>query len=246
MISPNSFRLDFPEFGNAAMFPNQQISFWLQIASIMLNQDRLGVPAPLQENSITLVSGGSGYAPSNTLQLAGGNFSTPVTLTVNTVDGGGAITGFSVANPGAYTVVPSNPVGQLSTTGAGTGASFNIAWVSAPYQAYDLATELFIAHNLTLEARAQQESSFGAIPGRSTGLISGKSADNVSLSYDTASAIVDGMGDLNLTIYGVRLAKMINMFGMGPLSFVGAACGSWLNGPGWSGPITYQGINWDD
>ena len=73
-----------------------------------------------------LVSGGTGYTVSDTLTFSGGTFSAAITVTVTTVSSG-VITGFSVANSGTYTVLPTNPISV--TGGTGSGATFNVtAW----------------------------------------------------------------------------------------------------------------------
>jgi hypothetical protein len=75
--------------------------------------------------------GGSGYAVNDTVVLNGGN---PINnlrtvLRVTSVDAGGAITGISIQTPGTYNSAPSDPAAQLSTSGSGTGAMFNMTWV---------------------------------------------------------------------------------------------------------------------
>jgi Protein of unknown function (DUF4054) len=245
VITSAALRTDFPEFKDVSRYPDPQVNYWLQIAALLLNQDRFGAPAPFQESTATIQSAGANYAAGDTINLAGGTYNAAAVITVNTVDGSGAITGFSVTNLGQYTVVPQNPVAQNTTSGVGTGASFNLTWVSGTYTAYDFATELFVGHNLVLERRAQDEADMGAAPGVTTGPIASKSVAQVSVSYDVAIAAVEGMGDLNLTIYGTRFAKLVKMFGMGPISIVGNNWGGWLNGPGWAGPIYAQGVVWD-
>ena len=71
----------------------------------------------------TIQSGGSGYAIGDTITFTGGTFSTPVTLTVATLSGS-AIATFTSNNGGTYTVLPTNPI-STTTSGAGTGATFN-------------------------------------------------------------------------------------------------------------------------
>lgn len=78
--------------------------------------------------SSTLSDGGTGYAISDTINLAGGTNTAPVVITVDTVDGLGAILTYTVTDNGLYTVLPTNPVVQDTTSGAGTGAEFNLSW----------------------------------------------------------------------------------------------------------------------
>lgn len=77
----------------------------------------------------TLVSGGSGYVVGNLITLAGGTRSTPVVITVDSVDGGGAILTSHMSTAGNYTALPTNPVAQATTSGIGTGATFNMNWI---------------------------------------------------------------------------------------------------------------------
>lgn len=77
----------------------------------------------------TVGSGGSGYAVGDTVQFANN-----VVLVV-AAETGGVVTAWSAANatfanPGAVTSgsTPSNPVSQVSTSGAGTGATANLTW----------------------------------------------------------------------------------------------------------------------
>jgi hypothetical protein len=83
--------------------------------------------AVMKAVSATVAAGGSGYVVGDTITLAGGTKSQAITLTVTTVSGG-AITGVSITTAGSYTVLPSSPVAQASTSGSGTGATFTVLW----------------------------------------------------------------------------------------------------------------------
>lgn len=73
---------------------------------------------------------------SYTANAAGGNF----TQASTTGSGAGATfqsalfgpNVLTIANPGAYTALPANPVAQSATTGAGVGATFNMSWQGPP------------------------------------------------------------------------------------------------------------------
>ncbi len=88
-----------------------------------------------------------------------------------------------------------------------------------------LASELFVAHHVAIEARAVQESGVGGIPGTTTGPIASKSVDKVSLSFDVGSVTEEKGGHWNLTIYGTRLYRMMLMLGAGPVH-IGAVYGA--------------------
>lgn len=122
---------------------------------------------------------------------------------------------------------------NVATNLSGTGRGMFRAslWKSA----LDTGVELFVAHNMVLEARAQAEANNGAVPGVSTGAISDKSVDKVRVGYDTAGSAEEGAGHWNLTVYGTRLKRLINMFGMGPIT-IGGGCSPSFNGPAWPGP----------
>jgi len=77
--------------------------------------------------SATIGASGTGYASGDTITLTGGTFTTAIVITVLTVSSG-AIATFNISTPGNYTVLPSSPVSQGSTSGSGTGATFNVLW----------------------------------------------------------------------------------------------------------------------
>lgn len=101
----------------------------------------------------------------------------------------------------------------------------------------DLGTELYIAHNIALEARARKEAANGAPPGGTVGPINNKSVDKVSVGYDTSAGTVEGAGHWNLTIYGTRFIKLARVAGAGPVQ-TSAGCVPALSGGAWAGPWT--------
>ena len=105
----------------------------------------------------------------------------------------------------------------------------------------DVATSLFVAHNLVLEAGAQAEANNGGLPGKTTGAISGKSVDKVSISYDTNSTIYQDAGYWNSTIYGTRFYSLLRMFGARPIQ-VGIGIVPSSSGIAWPGPSTMPGF----
>lgn len=119
-----------------------------------------------------------------------------------------------------------------------------------PTAMYDIATELFAAHNMVLEARALAEAKRGGIPGITQGPVSAKSVGPVSVSYDTAASITTDAGHWNETIYGRRYINLVLMFGAGPIqvgpSFNGAALMNLVPmGPPWWGAQVDLGIGPD-
>lgn len=79
----------------------------------------------------------------------------------------------------------------------------------------DYGLELYTAHNLALWRRNADTAASGGAIGAGMGVVSSKTVDKVSVSYDAGAATLDGMGDLNLTTYGVQFARMARQIGMG-------------------------------
>lgn len=82
-----------------------------------------------QAASATVQAGGSGYAVGDTITETGGTAITNAVFTVATISGS-AVSTVTVAYPGNYTVAPSNPVSQGSTSGSGTGCTLNITFAA--------------------------------------------------------------------------------------------------------------------
>lgn len=99
----------------------------------------------------------------------------------------------------------------------------------------DVATELFIAHNISIERRAQDEALRGGQPGVTTGPVTSKSVGPISVSYSVDAGIQLGAGHWNTTIYGLRFAELVSIFGAGPVQ-VNIGCGPSYSGPAWYGP----------
>jgi hypothetical protein len=107
-------------------------------------------------SAAAVAAGGSGYAVGDTITLAGGTFAAgqAAVLTVTTVTAG-AVTAAAVTNPGSYTAVPPNPVSQGSSSGGGTGATFNMTWNNRMFYTLPVGTTNFnILHNVYLRRRA--------------------------------------------------------------------------------------------
>lgn len=106
----------------------------------------------------------------------------------------------------------------------------------------DLGAELYAAHNLAIEARAQATAANGGIPGEAVGVLNSKSVDKVSAGYDIGSATEQGAGNWNLTIYGTRFIRLAKMFGAGPVQ-VGIGVAPPGSGLAWPGPLTTPGFS---
>lgn len=77
----------------------------------------------------SVAAGGSGYVVGDLITLAGGTSTIAAVLEVTTVSAG-AVTGARIENAGVYSSAPSDPVGQASTDGSGTGATFNLTFAT--------------------------------------------------------------------------------------------------------------------
>lgn len=158
-VTPASFVIDYPEFGNQSEYPVPVINYYLALAGILLNQSRWGYPSATATNP-------------------------PTTL-------------------------------------------------------IDMATELFVAHHIAIEYRAQRAAAAGAPPGDATGPVASKSVGPISVSYDTGAVAEPGTGHWALTTYGMRFKSLCDMAGAGPLQLgIGCAPGPVFNLYGaWFGPV---------
>jgi hypothetical protein len=104
----------------------------------------------------------------------------------------------------------------------------------------DFGAELFVAHNIALEAGAIAAAAGGAAPGTQVGPVSSKSVDKVSVSYDTGNGIELGAGHWNTTTYGTRFIRLVRMFGAGPVQ-IGIGHGP-AGSAAWPGPDTTPGF----
>jgi hypothetical protein len=84
-----------------------------------------------------IAAGGASYAIGDRITLANG-----VVVQVATVSAGAILT-VTIVNPGSSVAAapPANPVAQVSTTGAGTGATFTLTWSSGAWCTYPRAFE---------------------------------------------------------------------------------------------------------
>lgn len=73
---------------------------------------------------------GTNFAIGDTITLAGGTSLIPTILQVASLTGS-AIATVTVQQAGLYSTVPGNPVSAASTSGSGTGATFDVTWGNA-------------------------------------------------------------------------------------------------------------------
>lgn len=102
----------------------------------------------------------------------------------------------------------------------------------------NVGLELYVAHQLTLEARAKGDAANGLPPGGQVGPLNSQSVDKASAGFDTQAGIEPEAGHWNLTIYGTRFIRLVKMVGMGCVQ-LGAGCGAidpLSSGNAWTGP----------
>lgn len=106
---------------------------------------------------------------------------------------------------------------------------------------YDYGMELFVAHNLVLEATAMRDASIpGSIPGVTKGPIAGTAAGDVSVNYAPQLTVDMNDGIWNSTVYGQRFIRLAKMVGGGGL-YIGAGSSPYdplSSGNAWPGVLT--------
>ena len=90
----------------------------------------------------------------------------------------------------------------------------------------DLATMLFVAHNIALGIPAQraEEAGAGGLAGATFAPVTSKAVDGVSKSYDVALTAFANAGPWNATTYGQRFFLMLRGAAAGPLYRVAPRC----------------------
>lgn len=91
--------------------------------------------------------------------------------------------------------------------------------------------ELFTAHHMTMQQQNYAAAANGAAPGQNTGIVSGKTVDKVSITYDTTAGVLENAGHYALTSYGQQFIYLTRLLGAGGLQTGGC----------WSGPA-YEGL----
>jgi hypothetical protein len=85
-----------------------------------------------------------------------------------------------------------------------------------------LASELYAAHYLTLDAQDERAAASGGLPGQTAGQVTNKSVGGASIAYDASGSLETDAGAWNLTTYGKRLYRLIKLAGMGGAQVTGA------------------------
>jgi len=80
---------------------------------------------------------------------------------------------------------------------------------------WSLGQELFIAHNLVLATRNQEDEASGATAGDVSGPATAKAVDKVSVSQDASAVTLENGAFWNMTSYGIQLLQFARMVGAG-------------------------------
>lgn len=78
-----------------------------------------------------------------------------------------------------------------------------------------LGIDLYVAHELTLEAQSIAAAKIGGTPGGQSGVVNSKAVGSVNVAYDTQSTAEKDAGWWNLTAYGKQFIRLARIFGAG-------------------------------
>jgi hypothetical protein len=106
-----------------------------------------GTPV-LEDISATVSAGGANYVVGDTITLTNGVILTVATLT------GTAVATATITDAGSATTLPANPVAQVSSSGAGTGATFTLGWGVYDITVTNAGTGYLAAPAITFSAGA--------------------------------------------------------------------------------------------
>lgn len=101
----------------------------------------------------------------------------------------------------------------------------------------EFGIQLFIAHNLSIDAINRGAVKAGQAPGQVVGAVTSGSVDKVSYSRDVSSVMEPGAGHWNLTTYGLRYRRLVLMVGAGPVQVSPDPMGAKLSVTAWPGVI---------
>lgn len=93
------------------------------------------------------------------------------------------------------------------------------------------------AHRVVLARREVEAGARGQSVGRTPGILTSKSADGLSASYDVSSVLEEGGGHYNLTTYGIQFVQLARLHGHGGIQ-AGAGGDSGEFRTAWPGVIT--------
>jgi hypothetical protein len=78
-----------------------------------------------------------------------------------------------------------------------------------------LGINLYVAHEITLEAQSVAAANIGGTPGGQAGVVNTKTVGSVTVGYDTQQTQEKNAGWWNLTTYGKQFYRLARIFGAG-------------------------------
>lgn len=258
-VSVASFRKDLPEFASVAAYPDAVVTYWLTIGTLLMG---IGSGAPPRVCSFVGSIDENGMLTVGLIEF--GTFSLlPLLLMGDHVGPSAAILSQISGLPGLAGTYQTNfaaivPAENMVALQNGTFQGGNLFWgpaslvpTSPPTTVTDFALEMWTAHQIVIEKQAVDAAKTGGDPGTSrVGLVTSKSVNNVSISYDVSAVTTANAGYYNQTIYGMRFIQLARLRGAGPiqigigvapLPFMGwSGGGIYGSGNAWAGP--YPGI----
>lgn len=86
---------------------------------------------------------------------------------------------------------------------------------SAMRDMFPYLAELFVAHYMALYASDTAAGALGGVGGSTSGVVTSKSVDKVSVSYDNSSTLNADAGFWNFSRYGAEFWQLLQFFGYG-------------------------------
>lgn len=78
-----------------------------------------------------------------------------------------------------------------------------------------MGINLYVAHEITLEAQSIAASKIGGTPGGQAGVVNTKTVGSVTVGYDVQATSEKNAGWWNLTTYGKQFYRLLRIFGSG-------------------------------
>jgi hypothetical protein len=228
-VTVASFRASLPEFANQGQYPTGVIQYWLALAAVLLGTGSGSPPkvcsftGSLAANKVLTVSeidfGSLSLFP---LLLEGENLPNDAAVLGQLTGAPSALGTYQCSVAGA---IPAEPMVALQT-GFNTGV--NNFWGPAsltadypPTTVADIATQMWVAHQVVLEKQALAAAATGGDPGTKIGIISNKSVNGASMGFDVGTIaggkMQENAGYYNQTVYGMRFYRLMKLRGAGPI-----------------------------
>lgn len=79
----------------------------------------------------------------------------------------------------------------------------------------DFGLQLFVAHHLVIGKRDAEAAAIGGAPGEIKGVLTSRTVDKVTQSWDAGTVTLTDAGFWNMSTYGVRFLQLARMIGAG-------------------------------